>query len=66
MNLLEGAKVLSDLLEKRHGAKMKVRAAGPVRAIGALPLFYWLGVEPPTVPASGAGDGSPGPDPCDN
>ena len=59
MNLLEGAKVLADLLEKRHGSKMNVRHAGPVHATGALPLFYWLGVEPP--PTGKGTDATTGP-----
>lgn len=47
MNLLEGAKILSDLLEKRHGAAMDIRTADSIEASGALPLFHWLGIEPP-------------------
>ncbi len=63
MDLVEGAKVLANRLEQRHGGQMKVRVAGPVQAIGALPLFYWLGVEPPAAPAPGVESRDSGPRP---
>ena len=54
MELLEGAKMLADLLEKRHGTEMQVRATGPVWAIGALPLFYWQPPPPDWLDAHSA------------
>jgi hypothetical protein len=46
MNLIEGAKVLSELIGQRGGEPVKVPAEHPI-PIGALPLFRWVGVAPP-------------------
>jgi hypothetical protein len=60
MNIIEGAKVLAELLEKRHGAPMGTRESAAVKTVGALPIIHWVGAAEPPIPGR-AGDGEASP-----
>ena len=42
----KGARMLAELLERRHGVLPEVVRAQALKAADALPLFHWFGVEP--------------------
>jgi hypothetical protein len=53
MDMVKGAKLLAERLEKLHGHEVKIGPAANVKLGGALPLFRWVGVEPPEKSAPG-------------
>jgi hypothetical protein len=54
MNIIGGAKMLAELLEQRHGPGVEARAIETVKTAGALPVFHWVGREPPAAAHPGA------------
>jgi hypothetical protein len=61
MNSIDGAAILAARFSELEGDGRDERQA-PVQATGALPLFHWVGVEPPheRLPrAEGGADPSP-------
>jgi hypothetical protein len=49
MNIIGGAQMLAELLQKRHGPGVEARAIETVKTAGALPVFHWVGREPPAA-----------------
>jgi hypothetical protein len=44
---IKGAQELARLLNERHGAVPDAAPAAALEATDAVPIFHWLGIEPP-------------------
>jgi hypothetical protein len=44
---IKGAQELARLLNERHGAIPDAAPAAALEAADAVPIFHWLGIEPP-------------------
>lgn len=50
---VKGAIELARLLKERHGDEIELGSVPTSAPEGASPIFYWVGGNPPVVPAEG-------------
>jgi hypothetical protein len=50
MDSIKGAQKLAELLEARHGVTPEAVPRPPLADTAAVPIFHWVGIEPPLEP----------------